>query len=1416
MAKTLKEEELRLNIIVNGDPARKEIGELTRKTIDLANANDKMRAEQRKLREEGLQNSTRYKELTANIKANSESIKENKAQVNKLQSELKLETLTISELVSRHAQLRAVQRNTIPGTAAWKKLSNEISAINLRMAQLRAETTQTEGVMCRMASNVNKYIGTATAAFAAFAMYGSGLYKAVQSYSALDESMSNARKTTNMTRREVEELSGILANIDTRTAQNELLSLARIGGKLGIAKAEIEGFTRAADIIKIALGKDLGDDVETTIGQVGKLVNVFHINKEFGIEQGMMKTAASLNELGKASTANEANIVEFMRRVGGVGYSAKISIANIAGLGATLDNLGQTMEVAGTSMSQVITGMFRRTDAFAAAAKMSVADFKKLMAEDMNEALIRMAEGMGSDGAAMGKIVAALDSLKLDGTRATGVLTALAQNTEQLREQQEIANKAFNAGTSCLEEFNIMNNSVEATTEKRKKQITAEATALGKSLIPAYHESLSAQASLIKTARILIEWLIQNRGVILGLVASYTVYKGVIVAVNTAKKIHTATVAALRSIKHTYMLAVRATTIATLAETGATKTATTATRLFSIALKSSPLGWVAAAIGGVVGAFTFFTTRASAASTAQKTFNDITKAAADIEDEHGVNLVGKAEKLTQLMRVIEDETASEGRRTAAIKDLQELMPNGIELINQETIANGEAAKSVKAYTNQLILQATIKAALQKKQDLIDQAGRDRMTGDDKKVGWLKRGWLTYTASQSQGVIDYNTLVGEAEEQNKKKYQDNVDKQLADIDIIITDTQEKLDAMQLVLPAPVVVGKTTTAAADGGSDTTGAKTTGIDNESKSKKTWSLDNDANFLSEKKKLRQQYADGEIVTEQSYQDKLRTLEITALKARLAANKESGADREKLGLQLADKLLDQKKQELQQADAAEDLRIQNTTDATLRENAEYERKKKQHQGNAAALEQIDIEHNRNLAKIRLDKINDAIKVDEDSHNFQLQIIKSQQASELLAFTGSANEKKKLRKKHQEDLAEIEVQYATELKGKLEQLLDDGNFGGLSLDSSLLSEAEKSKLEKKLLEIKEILISLGIEMENLHGGGLNAVRGTTDLLGFSLDDWGTLFKNLEDGKAGVQEVAMVLKAMTNTYATYDKFATAAENRQLKQFKKNNDTKKRDLNQRLELGLINQDEYNARSEQLDAEYDAKQEEIQINQARRQKALSIADAIINTAVGVTAALKLGPIIGPILAAMIGAMGAVQIALVASQPIPGAEEGSFLATRAQDGKKFQATIDPDKRGYIEKPTVITGENGMEYVIPNEAMQNPTARPIIDTFESIRQKGRLRDADFGAIVPALFASPGRASGGPISASAGPAIGSNIPLVNSNDTDAKIIIDCLQYLCKKADDPVPAIFSLLGQGGFVEVWTKYQKLKKRGQLGGQ
>ena len=1413
MAKTLKEETLRLNIVVNGDPARKEILQLTRNSRDLRAENERLRAEQKKLRTEGGENKARIDEISTALKRNNETIKANEARVKQLRSQLKLTSMTTSELSQRHAELRNAMRNVVPGTPQWVKLRTELQAVTNRMAQLRTETATTEGVMCRMASNVNKYIGTVTAAFAAAAMYGSGLYKAIQTYSGLDEALSNARKTTGMTREEVEGLNDSLGKINTRTAQEELLGMARVGGKLGIAKQDIEGFTRAADVIKISLGKDLGDNVETTIGQIGKLVNVFHINEEFGIEQGMMKTAAAVNELGKSSTANEANIVEFMRRVGGVGYSAKMSLANIAGLGATLDDLGQTMEVAGTSMSQVITGMFRRTDAFAAAAKMSVKDFKKLMVEDMNEALIRVAEGMGADGAGMDGIVAALDSLKLDGTRATGVLTALAQNTDKLRQQQTIANQAFDEGTSCLKEFNIMNSTTEATTEKLQKRIAAEAADLGKALVPAYHESLSAKASLIKATRILVEWLIQNRGVVLGLLATYTAYKTAIVSVNVAKKAYTMTIAGLRSLKLSYLLAVRATTAATITETGVTKAATVATRLFGLALKATPLGVVAVAIGAVVGAFTYFKTRANEATGAQRLFNEVSKAAADIEDEHGVNLVSKAEKISQLMRVVEDEASSEERRTAAIAELQKLVPGGIELINQETIANGKATQAVKAYTDQLILQATIKAALQKKEQLIEQAGKDRMEGKDKQVGWFKRMILANAAANSNGTIDYNTALAETEEQNKKEYQENLDRQLADLDKIIANAQVELEAKKLIVPTPEV-------AATDDPDTP----TIVNPSKKKKKEWSLDNDAAHLAAKQKLRQQYADGEIATEQIYHDRLLALEIAALQARLAANKEVGAARSKLQLQLADKLVEQKKREQQQVEAAENLRIQNITDATERENAEYEQKRNQYAGNAAALEQLALTHNRNLTKIELQRATDALKQEEAEYKQSRRVLQERHKAELQTASLTKSERARMKQRQINELKAFDEEYLRSTLAQLQALNSAGTMtfrdlkGALQtidLDTSLLSEEEKNDLLRRINEVNGAIDAAADKVEEL--GYSFTQNRSGSLFGFSQDDWSLFFENIAAGKFGAEEMTMALLAAAEAanmamdlYASYDKMMTAKENAELKKYKKNQDVKKKQLQSRLDAGLMTEQQHTQAVEQMEAEYERKQEELQLKQAKRQKQQSIIQATINTAAGVVKTLsEWGIPWGLIPAGIMAAMGAAQIAMIAATPIAGAETGGFPVERAQDGKRFNARIDPDARGYIDRPTVLVGENGMEYVIPNEAMKNPTAAPIIDTFEAVRRRGRLRDFDFTQALPGIIQAPGYVSGGSI----GP-MPTITPTSASDPSVNHAMIQVLERLSLILEKPLKADVSLMGRGGLLEKQQEYERMKNRGKIG--
>ena len=116
MGKAIRDEDLRLNIIVNGDESQKRIGDLSRQTRDLANANFELRQEQRRLKAEGKENTELYRQNAAEIKKNAAIIKSNKEQMQQLRSEMKLDTLTISDLTQEQRRLRAVFNNAIPGT----------------------------------------------------------------------------------------------------------------------------------------------------------------------------------------------------------------------------------------------------------------------------------------------------------------------------------------------------------------------------------------------------------------------------------------------------------------------------------------------------------------------------------------------------------------------------------------------------------------------------------------------------------------------------------------------------------------------------------------------------------------------------------------------------------------------------------------------------------------------------------------------------------------------------------------------------------------------------------------------------------------------------------------------------------------------------------------------------------------------------------------------------------------------------------------------------------------------------------------------------------------------------------------------------------------------------------------------------
>lgn len=95
-----------------------------------------------------------------------------------------------------------------------------------------------------------------------------------------------------------------------------------------------------------------------------------------------------------------------------------------------------------------------------------------------------------------------------------------------------------------------------------------------------------------------------------------------------------------------------------------------------------------------------------------------------------------------------------------------------------------------------------------------------------------------------------------------------------------------------------------------------------------------------------------------------------------------------------------------------------------------------------------------------------------------------------------------------------------------------------------------------------------------------------------------------------------------------------------------------------------------------------------------------------------------------------------------------GSIDVVRAQDGKKYPAAeFAPNKRGYVDRPTVIVGDGPIgqsrEWVASNAAVSNPTVAPILDLIDRSQQAGTIRTLDLNQAIRSRLI--GYSSGGTI-----------------------------------------------------------------------
>lgn len=662
------------------------------------------------------------------INASLKTLRTSQEQVNRtlnnLSSASYKELSVVMKTVQKQLRSGAVERNS----EEWKKLQQKLKEVKREMNAINSESRETTSFWSRFVNVLNTNWGAVSQIIAAYAGLSMTIRKCAQAYADMEESMANVRKYTGQTDEEVHRMNEDFKRMDTRTAREQLNELAGSAGRLGItSKDMIEEFVDGADKINVALGDDLG---EGAVDKIGKLAQMFGEDKTKGLRGAMLATGSAINELAQNSSANAGYIVDFTADLSGVGIQAGMTQAQLMGLASALDQNMQEEATSATVFSQLITKMYQEPAKFAKIAGVEVTKFSNLMKTNANEGLMTFLSAMKSRGG-FAEMAPMFEEMQLNGTRAVGVLSAVASHLDQVRTAQDLATQSYASGTSVINEFNVQNNTVQAQLDKAKKRFEDLTVELGEQLIPVTRYAISTLSIGIHVLSTLITFTFTH-------VKQLTII-GSAIAVCTALWYKETIAIKLKAAATTYAAAIDKAYIATTTLLRAAMVALQATwayltkgvqgyivvmraaRLASLtnpwAALATVLTVVGVAVYGAVKAFTSYNEAMRNSTQEAKNNRAVAEAQASLAKKVSDATLDERNKVDMLNKVIHSNVYTVDERRQAIAAMQKLVPEYHASISKEGKLYNDNQIAIQNYIKELENAAMAEAIYERKVEI---------------------------------------------------------------------------------------------------------------------------------------------------------------------------------------------------------------------------------------------------------------------------------------------------------------------------------------------------------------------------------------------------------------------------------------------------------------------------------------------------------------------------------------------------------------------------------------------------------------------------------------------------------------------------------------------------------------------------
>lgn len=992
-----------------------------------------------------------------------------------------------------------------------------------------------------------------------------------------------------------------------------------------------------------------------------------------------------------------------------------------------------------------------------------------------------------------------------------------------------VENELAEAGETYI---SAADRAAQKTTSLQNRQLE-----LGKALLPLKEKVADAFGSMKIGIMQCIVWLITHRKAtaaltvaVTALTVSMTVlnaaFRAWVAQTTIAKVVTTAWASTVTTLKGVYLLLAAAINVMR----GNTLRATAQMRLFNIACKSNVILLLVTALVAAGAAFIAWSSKTEKARAAMVSFNiaharvaaDIRKQSNEIEKTVNENTAAEITKVKTLRKTILDTSKSYNQRKKAIQDMQAIVPGYHASITKEGRLFKDNSAAIDNYIRNLRRAARAEAAYEQMkanereilnaQDTVDdaRAKKKSVTGAASGRGLnLNKGervearTTTYMAGENAETKVYHVVVDKAGKvireideatatalRNDQNWDKMFSARLKTAQDKINQYTQQNDRLQKIIEQNGGTGQKI----EHGTVTPDKKTPRHTTDPAFKQ-FSQNRTADLEAEK---------------QAYNNSLATLQKALAEKRLT-QEQYNASVSALNIQHNNQLLNIEKAYLQQAHSL------TTKDAARKHDLIFSQQQavaaQQQQANNAYLE-AEKQYYEALDRIRQAAPSQPQTLRQECEE-KLLILDGYYKASLQLAKDDASRQKQVTAAFEAARAAIKAEYAHKEQEQKAQALQQ--HGLYTFDDELAARRKKinDDFEKGLLDQEQ------------HNQALDNLDQQAEEHRLQIRQQYGLASQQELYNA---ELAQLKQHLQNKEISETEYEEAVKNMRIARMKE-----VYDYYSNLSSGAV-QALMQAEEASVDARYDAEIEaarkagndttelenkkageklKIQKKYADVNFAIKASQIIADTATSIMKAYAdLGPIAGTVAAALMGITGAAQLSAanaerqkVKRMSLNGAagaaaasgtrvatgrqSGGSIDVEREQDGRRFHAAWEPDRRGFVGKPTVIVGEGGYghsrEWVASNAAVENPTVAPVIDIIDRAQRAGTIRTLDMNKLL--LQQAAGRAEGGPVNP-AMPSASPSQPLTPGSS--ASTLIERLTAVLNRlASEGIPAAVAL-------------------------